>query len=558
MRGLLPLLALVSCLAVRALALTPAPFEPGHRGGTLRLSADANGGTLDPQINYTSENEQIFAVTNDGLTGFAKVDGPGSATIVPDLADRLPEPTDGGRTYVFHLRPGIRFSTGRVITAADVLATMRRIFKVGSPTAGSFYGGIVGAAACLKDPRHCTLAGGVEADDAAGTVTFHLTQPDGEFFDKLAMSHASVVPADTPLHDLGNTAAAATGPYRITRFDPNHGMTLQRNPYFRLWSALAQPEGYVDEIEYDFGLTDEAQTTAIENGHYDWMFNNKPLDRLGELGDRYTSQVHIQPMFAIFYMPMNVNLAPFNNIKARQAVNYAVNRAAMAIFYGGTAVADPLCEMVPTGIDGRSGKCFYSKGADALHPAPSWQKPDLVRARALVEESGTKGSKITLIAYNRAIDISMGIYLQNTLRQIGYDAQVKFVADSIAFGYIQNTNNKVQISLTDWYSDYPAASNFLDDLFGCENLHPGSDSSINISGLCDHAIQNGMVRAGRISATDPRAGVALWSQVSDQIMQNAAAAPLIQFKYVDFVSKRLGHYTYTLLTHMLFSQVWVQ
>ena len=559
-RALLPIAAL--CLAAAAHAqpsvLTAPPYQSAHRGGTLRLTADASGGTLDPQINYLSEGWQVFTITNDGLTAFAKLDGEASTNIVPDLADSLPMPQDGGRTYVFHLYPDVHFSTGKLVTPADVLASMQRIFKVGSPTAGSFYGGIVGADRCLKDPAHCTLAGGVATDDAAGTITFHLTQPDGEFFDKLAMAHATIMPADTPTHDLGNVPPAATGPYRITSFDPNHGMILERNPYFHVWNPLAQPDGYVDRIQYDFGLSDEAQTTAVENGHYDWMYDNKPLDRLGELGDRYPDQVHIQPLFALFYVPMNVNIPPFDNILARQAVNYAVNRKAMAIFYGGTAIADPLCEMVPTGIPGRSNNCFYTKGADFNHPAPAWQKPDLDRARALVEQSGTKGARVTLIVPNRAIDMSMGIYLQNTLRQIGYDASVKFVTFAIAQNYIQNTNNKVQISLTDWYADYPAPSNFLDDLFGCENFHPGSDSSINMSGLCDRTIQGTIENAVRVSATDSKAGNALWSQVSSQIMQTAAAAPLIQMKYVDFVSKRLGHYTYTTLYHMLFSQVWVQ
>ncbi len=551
-------LCLVVPGAAEAQDLRAPAYQPEHRGGTLRLTSDEAGGTLDPQINYLSQTWQIFTVTNDGLTAFAKLDGPRSTTIVPDLADALPEPQDGGRTYVFRLHPGLRFSTGQPVRPEDVVASMQRLFKVGSPTAGSFYGGIVGAELCLKHPPRCTLAGGVEADDRAGTVTFHLVQPDGEFFDKLAMAHATILPAETPARDLGNTPPAATGPYRIAAYDPNHGMILERNPYFHVWNPLAQPDGYVDRIQYDYGLTDEAQTTAVENGHYDWMYDNKPLDRLGELGDRYPDQVHIQNLFALFYMPMNVNLAPFNNLEARQAVNYAVNRAAMAIFYGGAAVADPLCEMVPSGIPGRADRCLYSKGADPDHPARQWQKPDLARARALVERSGTKGAKVTLIVPNRAVDMSMGIYLQNTLRQIGYDVSIKFVTFAISLNYIENTNNHVQISLTDWYADYPAASNFLDDLFGCENFHPGSDSSINMSGLCDRTIQDTIERAVRVSATDKKAGVALWSRVSDQIMQISAAAPLIQMKYVDFVSRRLGNYTYTSLYHLLFSRVWVQ
>ncbi len=557
-RLLLMGLCLAAPGAAEAQDLRAPAYQPQHRGGTLRLTSDEAGGTLDPQINYLSQTWQILTVTNDGLTAFAKLDGPSSTTIVPDLADALPQPQDGGRTYVFRLHSGLRFSTGQPVRPADVLASMQRIFKVGSPTAGSFYGGIVGAGACLKDPAHCTLAGGVEADDGAGTVTFHLTQPDGEFFDKLAMAHATILPADTPTRDLGNTPPAATGPYRITAYDPNHGMILERNPYFRVWNPLAQPDGYVDRIQYEYGLTDEAETTAVENGHYDWMYDNKPLDRLGELGDRYPDQVHIQPLFALFYMPMNVNLAPFNNLEARQAVNYAVNRAAMAIFYGGAAVADPLCEMVPAGIAGRSDRCLYTRNADVDHPARQWQKPDLARARALVERSGTKGAKVTLIVPNRAVDMSMGIYLQNTLRQIGYDASIKFVTFAISLNYIENTNNHVQISLTDWYADYPAASNFLDDLFGCENFHPGSDSSINMSGLCDRGIQDTIERAVRVSATDQKAGAMLWSRVSDQIMRISAAAPLIQMKYVDFVSRRLGNYTYTSLYHLLFSRVWVQ
>lgn len=549
---------LVSLLACSLLAHPAFAAAQAHRGGTLRLTADGGGGTLDPQINYLSQYWQMFVVTNDGLTAFAKVDGLGSREIVPDLADSLPAPQDGGRTYVFHLRPGIRFSTGAPVTAQDVAASMRRLFKVGSPTAGSFYGGIVGADRCLAAPAGCTLASGVIADERAGTVTFHLTQPDGEFFDKLAMAHAYVLPADTPAHDLGNTPAAATGPYRFTAYDPNHGATLERNPYFHVWSAIAQPDGYVDRIQYEFGLSDEAQVTAVENGQFDWMFDNKPLDRLGELGDRHTDQVHIQPLFALFYMPMNVRLWPFNVVKARQAVNYAVNRRAMAIFYGGEAVADPLCEMVPRGLDGRSGQCFYTKGASPDHPAAAWSEPDLQVARRLVEESGTKGARVTLIVPDRAIEISMGVYLQNTLNRIGYRTSVKFITNSIAFTYAQNSNNRVQISLDDWFADYPAASNFLDDLFGCENFHPGSDSSINMSEICDPELQKTIEAAKRAEPFDRAAGDRLWAQASNEVMATAAAAPLIQMKYVDLVSKRVGHYTYTLLYHMLFSQVWVR
>ena len=135
-------------------------YQPAHRGGTLRLVASTSGGTLDPHINYSAKYINLFAVVYDGLTTFKKVQGPDGNTVVPDLAESLPTPQDGGLTYTFTLRPNLFFSNGKPVTTADVAASLRRIFKVGSPTAGSFYAAIVGAEQCLQNPATCTLQGG--------------------------------------------------------------------------------------------------------------------------------------------------------------------------------------------------------------------------------------------------------------------------------------------------------------------------------------------------------------------------------------------------------------
>src|ERR1700690_3734565 len=153
--------------------------EP-HMGGTLRLLATAGQGTLDPQINYTAQYWELYQHMYDGLLAYRKVGGPDSFKIVPDLAEAMPQTLDGGKTYVFTLRKGIKFSDGSDVTVKDVVASFQRIFKISGPTAGSFYNVIVGADACLKTPATCTLEGGVIGDDAAGTITFHLTDPDPE------------------------------------------------------------------------------------------------------------------------------------------------------------------------------------------------------------------------------------------------------------------------------------------------------------------------------------------------------------------------------------------
>lgn len=137
-----------------------------------------------------------------------------------------------------------------------MVASFQRIFKVSSPTSGSFYSGIVGADKCLAEAETCTLEGGVVADAAANTITFNLVAPDAEFLFKLAVPHAVVMPADTVMKDAGNQPIPGTGTYMFESYDPNASLVMVRNPHFQEWSKDAQPKGYPDRIEYTFGGTE--------------------------------------------------------------------------------------------------------------------------------------------------------------------------------------------------------------------------------------------------------------------------------------------------------------
>ena len=134
------------------------------------------GTSIDPQIDY-DQNWQILVMTNDGLTAWKRVNGTAGSQLVPDLATSIPVPTDGGKTWLFHIRSGIHYSNGDLLKPSDVTSSMEREFKVNGPGTG-FLSQVVGAAACLKAPKTCDLSMGVAADNAAGTVTIHLTSPD--------------------------------------------------------------------------------------------------------------------------------------------------------------------------------------------------------------------------------------------------------------------------------------------------------------------------------------------------------------------------------------------
>ncbi|ABC22978.1 ABC transporter substrate-binding protein [Rhodospirillum rubrum] len=530
-----------------------AQAEEGKRGGSLRLLARAGGGTLDPHINYTAQYFQTNFILYDGLVGFKKANGKDGNAIVADLAEALPTVSDDGKTYTFTLRKGVRFSNGQPVTTGDVVASFQRIFKVSSPTAGTFYNGILGADHCLAEPAGCTLAEGVSADPASGTIVIKLAAADAEFLQKLSLPHAAILPADAPAKDVGTDAIPGTGPYKIESYDPNTRLRLVRNPYFKEWSKDAQPDGYVDEINYDFGLTEEAAITAIQNGQADWMFDPPPPDRLPELGTKYAKQVHLNLLAAMWYAPMNVNLAPFNDERVRKAVNYAVDRGALTKLFGGANLATPACQILPPDFPSYEAYCPYTQA-----PGAKWSKPDLEKAKALVKDSGTAGQKVTVIVEDNAVARSIGVYLQGVLAQLGYDASVKPISQNIQFTYIQNTANAVQISVSQWYQDYPAASNFLNVLFSCGSFHPGSDSSINMSGFCDKTIDAQITEALVTATKDPAKAATQWTAIDKAITDKAPVAVLFTPKQVTFLSARVKGFVFNNQTKWLISQSWVE
>ncbi|AMX92913.1 ABC transporter substrate-binding protein [Mesorhizobium sp. M7A.F.Ca.CA.001.09.2.1] len=553
MKKLLLAATAAALLAGTWLAPAQAEYLKEHRGGTIRLLARSAAGTLDPHINYTDQGWQMYQPIYDGLVAFRKAEGMDGFTIVPDLAEALPQVSNDGKTFTFKLRKGIKFSSGQDLGVKDVVASFQRIFKVSGPTSGTFYAGIVGADKCLADTKSCTLEGGVVGDEAAGTITINITKPDAELLYKLALPHAVVLPADTPAEDMGSKPIPSTGAYMISAFDPNKGMTVSRNPNFKQWSEEAQPDGYPDVVQYDFGLSEEAAVTAIQNGEADWMFDALPSDRLGELGSKSMDQLHISPLSAWWYAPLNNRLAPFDNEKARQAVAYAIDRNTLVKLFGGKVLASPVCQVLPPDFPGHEDYCPFTK-----NPGAKWSAPDLDKAKQLVEDSGTKGQKVTIIVEDTAISRSIGVYLQSVLTSIGYVADVKPISSNIQFTYIQNTNNKVQMSVTQWYKDYPAASDFLNILFSCASFREGSDASINIAGFCDKEIDAKMQKALDLGVTDQKAADKMWAEIDRQVTDKAPAVGLFTPKRLDFVSKRLGNFKFNRQFNWMITQSWVQ
>ena len=192
-----------------------------HRGGTLKLLAKAAGGSLDPQVNYTLEYWQLYRATQDGLVTFKAAGGDEAFKIVPDLAVGDPEAHRRRQDLDVQAAQGHQVLERQDrASRSDVLYTFERIFKVHTPTAGGFYSVLVGADKCLKTPATCDLSKSVVVDNKAGTVTFHLTQPDAEWLDKLAVPHAAMLPVRHAQQGSRHGAPAGHGRVHVHEVRP--------------------------------------------------------------------------------------------------------------------------------------------------------------------------------------------------------------------------------------------------------------------------------------------------------------------------------------------------
>jgi len=527
----------------------------GAAGGTfLSVAKGAPSGSPDPQINYTLQEWQLLIFSHDGLVGFKRAGGTEGTKIIPDLATSVPTPTDGGKTYVFTVRKGIKFSNGKELKPSDVKYTFLRLFKIKqSPNAGSWYNVIVGGDACVKSPDTCNLDQGVIANDAKGTVTFHLTRGDPEFLDKLAVPFAFILPTGTPNHEV-QIPPPGTGPYKWVTYNPNKELKLVRNPNFKEWSKDAQPNGKPDVIIEKLNISVEGEVTQVENGTADWMFDLPPADRLNEMSTKYANQVYVNPLTAVYYFAFNVRVPPFNNFKARQAVNFATDRNALVKIYGGPKLAVPTCQILPPNFPGYKPYCPYTKNPGS----GNWTGPDLKKARELVAASGTKGAVVKVNTDTTDVNKGFGEYFIGLLNSIGYKAQPQFLSADIQYPFCQNSKNKIQFCFSSWYQDYPAASDFLNVLLGCSSYIPNSNASPNIAEFCQPGIQHQMNTALQQGITDPQTANQTWAKVDKAVTDQAPWVSMFNPKYVNFVSKRVKGFIFSPQWYFLIDQASVK
>jgi YVTN family beta-propeller protein len=416
--------ALVSAAGRVWVTVAPAPQPPPVTGGTASFTMQHDFPYLDPAypgLDPAPYNLEVSYATCANLVTYPDKPAPAGSQIVPEVAEAVPAPTDGGRTYTFTIRPGFRFSppSNQAVTAQTFKATIERVV---SPQLKSWFAsplsGIVGYHEYVTGK-----AAGLSGVAARGnTLTITLSQPDGSFLANLAGGAACAVPAGTPAVKGGLNEIPSAGPYYIASYSPGQQLVLRRNPNYR-----GDRPHRLDQMVFTIGTNSARAVAEIEAGTADYVVDGLPRDAGPRLESQYGpgskaaraghQQYFISPANGIRILHMNTSRPLFSNVRLRRAVNYAIDRPALAAQDQRFAEVNPFNagspadDYMPPAIAGAASSHFYPLTG-----------PDLRRARQL---AGNVHATAIMYTPNYPPWLQEAQIIQRDLQPLGIDVQVK-------------------------------------------------------------------------------------------------------------------------------------
>ena len=496
----------------------------GKEGGEVSGTVTSFPDYLDPQLSYTLEGWEAINDVYIPLLTYAQGSGEESTKVVPGLAESLPDISADGKTYTFTLRKGMKYSDGSPIKASDFPYAIERLFKLDSGGA-PFFENISGATD-YADGKADSISG-IQADDATGKIVVNLDKPSGTFLNEVALMFAAPVPQSTPLDkDQTSTPPPSSGTFMITNSDPPNSYTLEKNPQFKTVQdagATDLSEAHVDKVTVTQNKNQSAQAQAIENNQSDFMVDPPPADLLPDIESTYSDRFRFQESINTYYFWMNNTTPPFNDVRVRQAVNYAIDPAALNRIFGGRL--HPSQTILPPGMPGYTDYKLYPG-------------PDLDKAKQLIAEAKPSDTDITVWTDDEPDRKRIGAYYQDVLNSLGFHTTLKIIGGDVYFSTIGNTSTPdLDTGFADWFQDYPHPNDFFGILLSGEAIHPTNNQNFSQTDIPD--LNKQIADLDTKQLTDP--GVEEdYGNLDKSFMEQAVWAPYGNEKFTTFTSDRIN------------------
>ncbi|MFE1752435.1 ABC transporter substrate-binding protein [Streptomyces anandii] len=489
------------------------------KGGTLTVLSDQDFAHLDPARNWVMPTMDFGSrLLYRTLTTFKSAPGKAGSEIVPDLATDLGRPSDGGRTWTFTLKPGLKYEDGTPIRAQDVKYNVERSFApdlAGGPDyAQRYLAGAKGYTGPLQGKHLDSIR---TPDDR--TIVFRLRRPVAEFSYTVTLPTFSPVPASREKGVQYDLRPFSSGPYRIDTYERGKKLVLVRNPH---WDPATDQvrKAYPDRIVVQQGLkrgqiddriiaSSGADASAVEWSDMDPASIAKVLPR-PEVKKRLAAErTGCTDMLAL-----NTSRAPFDNLKLRQAMQYAVDKSAQVTANGGPALNDIATGYLPPSLTGvRRADFLYGRSATG----------DVEKARKLLAEGGRPSGFAATITVSTG-DKTRAEALQQSLSRVGVRLRIQTVDPSVYYDTIGDTEHAPDMAISGWCPDYPSGSTFLPFVFDGRTIREKGNQG-NVSQFRDKAVEKRMDEIAAMSDAG-RANQA-WIDLDPTIQRKSPAVPLL-------------------------------
>ncbi|CAM5552183.1 ABC transporter substrate-binding protein [Streptomyces griseorubiginosus] len=469
----------------------------GSTGRTIKVGTTDEVTSLDPAGAYDAGSWALFNNVFQSLLAFE----PSSAAPVPDAAQSCGFQGSGLRTYRCVLREGLRFPSGREMTAEDVKYSFDRVKKINSD---------VGPAALLDTLKSVQASG--------RTVTFQLSSPDATFPFKLATGAGAIVdshkyPADSLRKD---NEVDGTGPYELTSYTKGKKAVLAPNGNYQ---GAIKKTGRPIELDY---YADSAKlNSAWKAKQLDVAYRQLPPQVLAGLNPSDPGQrVSEADSSEIRNLYLNTRAGrPLHETKVRQALAWLINREQLAAsVYEGTV--DPLYSLIPTGITGHTTSFF-----------DAYSEPNIKKARALLAQAGVS----TPVSFTYGYGLSSGsaaAEAKELKQQLEAGGLFKVTLKGYEWTDFQKrwASGKLDAYAVGWVADYPDPDTYGSPLVGSDGTMNTGYSSNEV----DHLIQDSRRYADRSEAEQD------FRDLQSDIAKDVPVIPLWQAKDYVVTSEDVG------------------
>ncbi|GAA3621415.1 ABC transporter substrate-binding protein [Kineosporia mesophila] len=493
-----------------------------QKGGELTILTSSSTVTLDPA---KSSNLAIttLGLFNRRLTSW-EIEPGKTAQAVPDLATDTGTPSDDGKTWTYHLKSGLKFSDGSPITSQDVKYGVERSFAPELSGGLGYHKSLLEDGEKYQGPYTDGDLDSIETPDDT-TIVFHLNVSYGDWPWIVSMPAFSPVPksADAKPQEYGQHPVSS-GPYQVDSYKEGSTLSLSRNPNWDQSTDEVRTAG-PDKITFQLGQDDTvaAQKLIADSGDDKNAFQASfvPPAQLSQIQSNADAKSRLvtSDAGALAYLAINVKHKPLDDLKVRQALEYAVDKKAFQIAVGGSIGGEPATTLITPGIAGRQDYDLY----------PAGESGDVDKAKQLLADAGNPKLSLTLLVESDPVEVLKAQAIQQGLKRAGIEVTIKSEESDAWYADVTSDKGDYDLALASWQPDFPSANGNIQPLFASSEIGGGG---FNLSRYSEPEVDDLIQQAS--AATDPAQAEKLWAQADKRILQDAPVVPLL-FKKNSFL-----------------------